>query len=185
MSQQPTMADFAKDFAQKAHEGQFRKDGRPYFTHPERVASLVLKYKGWSHEAESLIAAAYCHDLLEDTIVTYYDLVNAFGYCVASLVLELTTNPEMKRGIGSKKEYLGYKLKHMTHWALVIKLCDRLDNISDMAGGSESWKKKYIDETEYIISYIEQNREITRTHREIIEAIKKVVIEKKVELGIS
>lgn len=184
MNTQPTMADYAKDFAMNAHNGQFRKDGRPYFTHPSRVADLVRQYKGNSHEIESLVAAAYCHDLLEDTTVNYYDLVNAFGYCVASLVMELTTNPEMKKGIGSKKIYLGYKIKHMTHWALVIKLCDRLDNISDMKGGTEAWKKKYIDETEYIIEYIEENRDITHTQRAILKDLYSVVHDAKADMGL-
>lgn len=175
MNQQPTIANFAYDFAQQAHNGQLRKDGRPYFTHPERVANLVRQYKGNSHEIENLIAAAYCHDLLEDTIITYYDLVNAFGYCVASLVMELTTNPEMKKGIGSKKIYLGYKLKHQTHWALVIKLCDRLDNISDMEGTENSWRVKYIEETRYIIDFIRENRELTPTHKAIIADIEQVL----------
>lgn len=164
----PTIADFAYDFAKAAHEGQFRMDGRPYFSHPARVAVLVNHYKGPSSEVTTLAAAAYCHDLLEDTSVSYYDLVNAFGYPTASLVLELTTNPEMKSGVGSKKEYLAYKLKHMTHWALVIKLCDRLDNLSDLSGADDKWRKKYLDETIYILQYLEANRELTSTHKNII-----------------
>lgn len=156
------------DFAQRAHDGQSRKDGSPYFSHPNRVANLVRQYKGESHEIESLVAAAYCHDLLEDTEITYYDLVQAFGYCVASLVMELTTNPEMKNGVGSKEKYLAYKLNHMTHWALVIKLCDRLDNITDMNGCSKEWKDRYIGETDFIIKYIKQNRILTPTQCDII-----------------
>lgn len=175
MFNQPTIANFAYDFAKQAHEGQLRKDGRPYFTHPKRVANLVRQYKGDSNEIESLVAAAYCHDLLEDTQITYYDLVNAFGYCVASLVMELTTNPEMKCGVGSKKEYLSYKLRHMTHWALVIKLCDRLDNISDMNGGTEEWKRKYIEETEYILDYIKKFRTLTSTQSAIVFDLERVI----------
>lgn len=178
-----TVADFARQFAQNAHNGQIRKDGRPYFTHPERVAELVRKYKGDSYEIESLAAAAYCHDLLEDTCVTYYDLVNAFGYCVASLVMELTTNPEMKSGVGSKAAYLAYKIKHMTHWALVIKFCDRLDNISDMEGGTEKWKRKYIEETVYILEYVAEHRELTNTQRAIMKDLWQVVYKAKAEMG--
>ncbi len=177
MSNQPTVADFAREFAREAHKGQLRRDGREYFTHPERVASLVLWYKGDSSEIDQLLAAAYCHDLLEDTAVTYYDLVNAFGYCVASLVMELTTNPEMKSGVGDKGKYLAYKLKHMTHWALVIKLCDRLDNISDTNGCTPEWKERYISETIYIIDYIEENRKLTRTQLELVAALRKAIIE--------
>lgn len=172
-----TVADFAKVYAEQAHKGQLRRDGRPYFTHPERVAALVRKYKGDSHEADQLVAAAYCHDLLEDTPVTYYDLVNAFGYCVASLVMELTTNPEMKKGVGDKGKYLAYKLKHMTHWALVIKLCDRLDNISDTNGCTQEWIDKYVAETKYIIEYIQTNRTLTRTQNILVKLLNEAIME--------
>lgn len=177
-----TMSDFAKDFAEQAHRGQLRKDKRQYFTHPERVAGLVRQFKGDSHEVDQLVAAAYCHDLLEDTSVTYYDLVNAFGYCVASLVMELTTNPEMKKGVGDKAKYLSYKLKHMTHWALVIKLCDRLDNISDTNGCTQAWIDNYINETKYIIEYIQNNRTLTRTQCILITYLQDKI--KEIETGI-
>lgn len=164
-----TVADFAEDFARCAHLGQKRKNGDDYFTHPQRVAELVSFYKGDSNEINILRAAAFCHDLLEDTEITYYDLVQTFGYQVSSLVLELTTNPEMKRGIGNKAEYLSYKCSHMTHWALVIKLCDRLDNLTDMRHCETGWRERYIHETEHIISYLYEHRELTRTHQIILK----------------
>lgn len=171
MTTKLTIADFAAEYAEKAHGNQLRKDGRLYFTHPQRVAQLVRAYKGNSHEIESLVAAAYCHDLLEDTSIRYYDLIAAFGYCVASLVLEVTTNKSMKNAVGSKKEYLACKLEQLSSWALVIKLCDRLDNISDMNGCTEEWQRKYIEETIYILDYIEAHRELTATHIHIINDI--------------
>jgi GTP pyrophosphokinase len=179
----PTVSHFAKTFAEEAHKGQLRKDGSPYFTHPNRVADLVRQYKGDSTQIESLVAAAYCHDLLEDTAITYYELVSAFGHLIASLVLELTTNPQMKRGIGNKAEYLAFKCRHMTHYALVIKLCDRLDNLTDMTGCSDNWKIRYMQETWHIIKYISRKRELTETHQEIIQDLVNAVIVVKNELG--
>ena len=174
-----TKADFAREFALEAHAGQFRSGGSPYFEHPERVAKLVRRYKGDSHEIESLVAAAYCHDTLEDTDVTYYDLVNTFDYCVASLVMELTTNPEMKNGVGNKSKYLAYKLKHMTDWALVIKLCDRYDNLSDMRGCTPGWCAKYCNETIYILDYLEKERQLTPTQSAIIVDLREALLNKK------
>ena len=166
-----TIADFARQYGSEAHKGQFRQDGvTPYFSHPGRVAHLVRQYKESSH-IEELVAAAYLHDTLEDTNVTYYDLVGAFGYCIASVVMEVTSNPDMKKGVGDKEHYLAYKLKHMTHWALIIKLCDRLDNIKDMKGCSNEWKKKYIKETLFILNYLKENKELTSTHKKIMEDI--------------
>lgn len=55
-----------------AHEGQFRRDGiTPYITHPEAVA------KSLEGEHPDVIAAAWLHDVLEDTAVGFSDLNNA------------------------------------------------------------------------------------------------------------
>lgn len=158
-----TIADFARHVASEAHSGQYRRDGSAYVEHPKRVADLVRYYKADSHEIEALCAAAYLHDTLEDTSMTYYDIVQNFGYMIASLVLELTTNPEMKAGIGDKAAYMCYKLKHMTSWALAIKLCDRLDNMSDLSACSKEWILKYLLETVHILGYLQNNREMTET----------------------
>lgn len=179
-----TIADFAWSFGEKAHRGQKRKDGSDYFDHPCRVADLVRFYKGDSHEVEALTAAAYLHDTLEDTDINYYDLVKAFGYQIASLVMELTSSPEMKEGIGDKARYLSFKMKHMTHWALVIKLCDRLDNLSDTVGCTPKWIARYVLETAHILGYLVNNRELTPTHRLIMDDLWQLVAQRAGEVGV-
>jgi len=163
----------AREFAKDRHDGQYRKDDRIYFVHPESVAKKVAQYKT-SKYLDEITAAAYLHDVLEDTETTYYELVKEFGFGVASLVLEVTTNKDMKNVIG-KEKYLSFKLKHMTNWALVIKLCDRLDNMEDLNLPyiEQSFRDKYTAETMYIINYIGTNRELTNTHQAIITDIQK------------
>lgn len=163
------IADIAKSFAIDKHKEQYRKNGNPYIIHPISVASLLKKYKK-SHNINRLMAAAYLHDTLEDTNTSYYELVDTFGYDIAGLVMELTTDENMKKEIG-KNKYLAYKLNSMTKWALSIKLCDRLDNISDLEEMEESFSKRYLEETIFIIDYICENRELTKTHRDIIKDI--------------
>ena len=163
--------DKALAFATKAHKGQYRTGGEEYIVHPIRVAENVKKYKE-SSELDMLIAAAYLHDTIEDTSTTHYDIVKEFGPGIASIVLELTTDEDMKKELG-KKRYLQIKLKNMSSWALVIKLCDRLDNVSDMKKCSEEFIKKYVDETNEIINYLEKNRDLSKTHKNIINEIKK------------
>lgn len=165
------ISDFANRFATVAHGTQTRYDGTEYISHPRRVASLVRKYKSHSHELESLVAAAYLHDVLEDTDIKYYDIVENFGCLIASIVLELTSNPEMKDGVGNKALYLSYKCRHMTDWALVIKLCDRLDNITDTRGCTDEWRERYWGETIYIIKYLTEHRNLTATQLSIIKDI--------------
>lgn len=164
---------FAKLYATEKHKGQKRRDGSDYIGHPIAVGELVNKYKE-SHNLKRIIAAAYLHDTLEDTDTTYYDLVETFGYDIASLVMEVTTNEDMKNAIG-KEQYLAYKLKHMTNWALVIKLCDRLHNVSDLDNADPKFKERYTNETKFIIDYIENNRTLTETHKAIIRDIKEAL----------
>ena len=160
----------AKEFATKAHKGQYRTGGEEYIVHPIRVAENVKKFKQ-SSELDMLIAAAYLHDTIEDTNATYYDIVKEFGPGIASIVLELTTDEDMKNELG-KKRYLQIKLKNMSSWALVVKLCDRLDNVTDLKKCSKEFIKKYVDETNEIIDYLEKNRELSNTHKNIIKEIK-------------
>lgn len=159
----------ALQFAIDMHKGQFRKDGTLYICHPIRVAYYVSNFKE-SRELEMLMICAYLHDTVEDTAATYYDIVNRFGPQVASIVLELTTDEDLKNEIG-KERYLEIKMKNMTSWALVIKLCDRLDNVSDLKNANESFKKKYSKETIEIIHYLINMRKLSSTHISIIQQI--------------
>lgn len=155
-------------YATIAHEGEFRHDNiTPYITHPIRVANLITKYKKNAKEIKILRAAAYLHDTLENTSVTYYDLVRVFGSQVASIVLELTTDEDLKKEIG-KSRYLEIKMKNMTNWALDLKLCDRLDNLYDTENSTPSFIDRYTKESVEIITYLINNRTLTKTHTAIL-----------------
>ena len=160
---------FALDFATRKHKGQYRKDGTEYISHPTRVANYVFQFKK-SSNIETLITSAYLHDTLEDTDTTFYEITENFGPQVASLVLELTTDNDMKNEIG-KTKYLSIKMKNMSSWALVIKLCDRLDNVSDLKNADSTFRKRYAKETFDIIEYLLNNRKLSPTHIEIIKLI--------------
>lgn len=161
----------AMDFAKKAHAGQTRSDGSPYTDHVERVAKSVEKFKSL-HNLDALISAALLHDTLEDTDTTHEDLVRLFGGLVASLVKELTSDKEEIARVG-KQAYLASKMTTMSSYALVIKLADRLDNISDITTAkTPEWRSRYKAETLHIMDYIEKNRVLTPTHRKIIAAIR-------------
>lgn len=162
----------ALEYATLKHKGVYRKgkNHEPYINHPVRVAELVKKYKGDSKEIEFLVAVAYLHDTLEDTDATFEELVDKFGIQVASLVQELTSNEDIKKEIG-KEKYLAIKLKNLSSWALLIKLCDRLDNISDLDKMNEKFRNRYIHETKYIIFYLLNDREVSKTHLDVIKDI--------------
>ena len=162
--------------ARAYHIGQKRLNGTPYITHPLHVVENVLKYKK-SKSMDILSISACLHDAIEDTEATYYDIVKLFGPQVAGIVQELTTDEDMKNALG-KQQYLSIKMKNMSSWALVIKLCDRLDNVKDLLNCSDKkFKNKYTNETIGIIDYLITNRKLSKTHISIIEQIIIILIQ--------
>ncbi len=102
---------------------------------------------------EALLKVTLLHNVVENTSLVYYDLVEFFGATVAGLVRELTMDEDMKKAIG-KTECLEIRLKNMTNWALTIKLCDRLDNCSDLYMCDEAFRIKYRNETIDILEFL-------------------------------
>ena len=70
--------------AQEAHEGQFRAEGLPYFTHPVEVARIL--HEEWKIDDENILCAAVLHDVVEDTDITLDEIRVSFGEDIAKLV---------------------------------------------------------------------------------------------------
>lgn len=171
------MINEALQFAKEKHKHQVRKFSQePYIKHPLNVAKIILEHKE-SHKIEELISAAILHDTLEDTDTTIIELKQLFGELVTSLVIQLTSSKKEINKTG-KKEYLAEKMSNkekMSNWALVIKLADRLDNLSDISSTPENFKTKYPEETLFIINQIEKTRQLSNTHKKIIKKIKDIL----------
>lgn len=157
-------------FAKERHKGQLRADGQEYITHPIRVSELVAKYKP-SKNINVIIAGALLHDVLEDTYTSYRELLDRFGEVIASLVMEVTSSTFMPKLIG-KQIYLAHKMQYMSSYALIIKLADRLDNISDLRGLKEEKIRKTFFDTIYMINFIETKRILTDPQSNLIDAIR-------------
>jgi len=141
----------AKEFATECHKKQTRKfSGEPYIVHPEAVASLVQQYGG----TPEMIAVGWLHDVKEDCGVK--SLKDEFGEKVDSLVDELTNPENINRG-GNKAEYIAKKMTTMSSDALTIKLCDRLNNVSDFKTSKPSFVQKYAPATRLILNELEDS----------------------------
>lgn len=157
-------------FASEKHMGQTRADGSPYINHPIRVSEIVAKYKP-SRNSNILKAGAILHDVLEDTYTSYRELIDKFGLVVASLVMEVTSSDFVSKMVG-KQIYLAHKMRYMSSYALVIKLADRLDNLSDVrALPIEKIQKTFFD-TIYMVNYIETKRILTTPQTNLVNAIR-------------
>lgn len=154
----------ALKFALQRHAGQTRRSTNlPYITHPIAVSYLVAQFKRSKHLPE-LVAAAILHDVLEDTPTTFQELAEQFTPLVASLVLELTSDPDAITRIG-KLEYLKAKMTGMSSYGLTIKLADRLHNISDRPTA------KMVRDTLDILAHLQATRRLTGPQTTLVERI--------------
>lgn len=167
-----TQSQKAIRFAANAHRKQTRTSGDAYITHPVEVAKIVKQFKK-SHNLEALISAAYLHDTVEDTDTELEDITKMFGGLVASMVKELTSDEQSKEFKASKADYLSAKMSGMSSWALVVKLADRIHNVSDLnTAKTKKWASNYKKQTTQIMDELEKNRTLTGTHKKMIKAIR-------------
>lgn len=157
-------------FAKEKHEGQFRKNGCSYICHPVKVSEIINDYFSNHPKINEFIAAAYLHDVVEDTNTTIDEIRNNFGEYVAYLVNGVTNDKKEKDTMG-KTDYLCNKMLNMEEDVLNLKLCDRLANVLDLSNVNEDFVEKYEIETTLILNYLLNNKRLTATQMEIIRKI--------------
>jgi (p)ppGpp synthase/HD superfamily hydrolase len=136
----------AAQFAEEAHRGQVRKYKRvPYVYHPARVAGRVALH---SKATEDMVAAAFLHDVVEDTPFNLSDISIATNDAVAAMVSQLT-NPSKNLKL-PREDRKALDRAHLTKacWgAKIIKMIDRLDNLGDMDGCEAQFANLYAQES--------------------------------------
>jgi guanosine-3',5'-bis(diphosphate) 3'-pyrophosphohydrolase len=112
--------------AERAHDGQFRKSGEPYITHPVAVATILAELG----LTPATLAAALLHDTVEDTPYSLEMLRADFGDEIALLVDGVTKLDKVKYGEAAQAETVRKMVIAMARdiRVLVIKLADRLHN---------------------------------------------------------
>jgi guanosine-3',5'-bis(diphosphate) 3'-pyrophosphohydrolase len=146
-----SLLDKATAFAEKAHEGQFRKGGHgiPYVTHPKNVAATLAAH---GVDDQVVLAAALLHDVVEDCGVTEEEMVAEFGSEVASVVMEVSDAPGSKTK--AKKAQIE-KAPTMSHRAKLVKLADKLDNVDSLVKSPPGWKpesvKGYVESATMVV----------------------------------
>lgn len=133
----------------RAHNGQKRKEGKPYATHPLAVALIAIEEAGLADR--DAVIAALLHDVLEDDMATTpEELTKKFGKAAAGAVVTLT---KMYKRDGTPKEeglrryYAG--LQAAPDWVKTIKLCGRLHNTRSLAASNPTPERvtEYAKET--------------------------------------
>ena len=107
----------AQTIARAAHTGQTDKTGAPYINHPRRVAETLAGGR------EDLQAAAWLHDVLEDTDITAQQLRDAgINEHIIGIVEALSINP------GETRDAYYQRIKAAGPDAIAVKLADIADN---------------------------------------------------------
>jgi (p)ppGpp synthase/HD superfamily hydrolase len=129
-------------WAKKYHDGQFRKSGEPFYTHPLEVAYMLSNYK----LKTDVIVTAILHDIVEDTEVTAGMILDAFSRRIEEMVDRLTRD----RPDGSKlsvEEILNNAYNKNDKEVLLIKLIDRLHNANTVLVKTPEKINKLLDNT--------------------------------------
>lgn len=137
----------AYQFAQEAHTGQMRKSGDPYFIHPVNVAGIIADLR----LDVASVCAALLHDVVEDTDATGAQLEREFGAEIAFLVDGVTkltkinfTSREDRQAESFRKMVVAMARDIRV---LVVKLCDRLDNMRTLQFMSADGQERIARET--------------------------------------
>jgi guanosine-3',5'-bis(diphosphate) 3'-pyrophosphohydrolase len=117
----------AYSVAEQCHEGQKRRSGDPYITHPLAVTTILAEL---GMDTTTLVAALL-HDTVEDTGLTLEDVRAEFGDDVAHLVDGVTKLDKVQFGDAAEAETIRKMVVAMARdpRVLVIKLADRLHNM--------------------------------------------------------
>jgi len=137
----------AHETAANAHEGQVRKTGDPYITHPTTVAYMLAQY---GLDSDTL-AAALLHDTVEDTPLTLMEVEQTFGQDIAQLIDGVTkldrvrySNREQAQAASIRKMVVAMARDVRV---LIIKLFDRLHNLRTVHALREAKQVRVARET--------------------------------------
>lgn len=168
----------AKKFAQEKHKNQKRKDGvTPYSDHLEGV---VNRLKNLGVTDKDVLCAAWLHDIIEDTDVTFDQINERFGREVAVIVLSLSKDQNILKK-DSEIQYIS-QLKDASFQAKIIKLCDISANLKDLANApiSKTQKNKQIKKILHYLRIIKndiiENKSEYPKIQEIIDGINTICV---------
>ncbi len=127
----------AYEFAKKKHEGQFRKTGEPFFSHPAEVAYILAELR----MDVPTIVAGLLHDTVEDTDTTLEEIEENFGKEVSFIVKGVTKLESFEFKSKEEKDAEAFRNLLISLAedirVLIVKLADRLHNMRTLEGLSK------------------------------------------------
>jgi len=134
-------------YAEQAHDGQKRKSGEPYVTHPLAAANILAELR---LDPESLMAAML-HDVIEDTEITYAGIEAQFGKSVADIVdgVSKLTHLEFETKAEAQASNFQKMVLAMAEdiRVILVKLADRLHNMRTLGAMPPHKQRRIARET--------------------------------------
>jgi len=134
-------------YAEQAHDGQRRKSGEPYVTHPLAVASVLSEM----HMDHDSLIAAMLHDVIEDTEISYDGIHSQFGEQVATIVdgVSKLTHLEFETKAEAQAENFQKMVLAMAEdiRVIIVKLADRLHNMRTLGAMRPDKQRRIAKET--------------------------------------
>ena len=156
-------------FSALAHEGQFRKTGDPYVSHPVAVAKILTQW----HLDPQALTAALLHDVMEDTTVTKVEIAERFGRMVAELVdgVSKLDRIEFESHEQAQAENFRKMVLAMTRdvRVILIKLADRLHNMRTLDAMQAKKRARIARETLDIYAPIANRLGLNALYQELQE----------------
>lgn len=163
------LVEKARVFATAAHASaaQLRKyTNEPYIVHPREVARIV----GTIPHSYEMLAAAWLHDVVEDTGVTLEVIREEFGNDVATLVGWLTDVSRPEQGNRATRKAIDRAHTAMAPAdAQTIKLADLISNCTSIVEHDATFAKTYLEEKRLLLEVLTKgDRELWKHANEIV-----------------
>jgi GTP pyrophosphokinase len=154
-------------FSAAAHEGQLRKSGDPYISHPVTVACILAEL----HLDPQALMASLLHDVMEDTAITKLQIGEQFGKTVAELVdgVSKLDKIEFQTATHAQAENFRKMLLAMSQdvRVILIKLADRLHNMRTMEAMAPEKRRRIARETLDIYAPIANRLGLNNVYQEL------------------
>jgi len=134
-------------YAEQAHDGQTRRSGEPYVTHPLAVACILSSM----HMDHQSLMAAMLHDVIEDTGIPKHALENQFGETVAELVDGVSKLTQIEFESQEEKQAENFQKMALAMAndirVILVKLADRLHNMRTLGALAPPKMRRIAGET--------------------------------------
>lgn len=154
-------------YAFHAHDGQTRKSGEPYITHPLAVATQLAL---WHMDIQGLCAGVM-HDVLEDTGVSKIEMAAEFGETISEMVDGLSKLEKLKFEDHAEHQAESFRklILAMTKdvRVIVVKLADRLHNMRTLGSMRPDKRRRIAKETLEIYAQIANRLGLNNAYQEL------------------